>query len=547
MITTLHIKNIGIIDDLSVDFNQGFNVLTGETGAGKTLIIDSLGIIAGGRFSKEMIRNGENHSFVEVCIYMPESEFAVDGNVIVSREVYSNGRNSCRINGRLVTVAQLKDFMKDVIDIHGQHDNQAIMESSKHIQYLDCFAEGRIKDIKNEYLDLFLQYNNIKSELKKNYGDDKERERRLDLLKYQLEEIEQAKLKIGEEETLEDTRKIILNSEKIVENLSNAENQIENQVIDGINVAIKSLEKIENLDEIYKEKLDGLKTIYYDLQEISRDIVDEKEKIDFDEETRGEIENRLDIIFSLKRKYGNTISEILQYKEDLRKQIEGIENLEEYTEKLKKQKSKLEEKMLQLCENMNEIRIEYANKLSEKINGELQELEMKNAEFKVNIEWEDREFNSNGLNKIEFLIKTNVGEEYKPLIKIASGGEISRIMLAIKSVLADVDKVAVMVFDEIDTGISGIAAKAVGEKMKNIAKKHQIFVVTHLAVIAAAAEYNYYISKQVQNEKVKTIVKCLNEEEVIEEIARIASGDKNEVALEHARELRRLARKEKFT
>jgi len=539
MISTINIKNIGIIDNLSIDLNQGFNVLTGETGAGKTLIIDSLGIISGGRFSKEMIRKGEEYSYIEACIYMPESEIAIDGNIIVSREIYTSGRNSCKINGRLVTVSELKEFMKNVIDIHGQNDNQTLLDKSSHIGYLDSFIGNEIIQIKIEYRKLFEKYNEIKQELKNNYGDDKEKQRKLDLLKYQLNEINQASLKQGEDEKLEEQRKIIMNSEKISENLSIADNALSNETIDSINTAIRALEKIENIDEQYSKKLSELKNVYYDIQEISRDITGIKEKVYFDEEERNEIEQRLDIIFSLKRKYGNSINEILKYEEELEKEIYEIENLDEINNKLKKELKEIQYKMKELSDEMNKIRTIKAKELSEKINIELQDLEMKNAKFNAKVELDtENEFNKNGLNKVEFLITTNTGEEEKALIKIASGGEMSRIMLGIKSVLADVDKVPVLVFDEIDTGISGKAAKAVSSKIKNIAQKHQVLCVTHLASIAAKGDYNYYISKEVNNDKTSTKIKLLTEQETIEEIARIASGEVTQIAIEHARELK---------
>ena len=541
MISTINIKNIGIIDNLSIDLNQGFNVLTGETGAGKTLIIDSLGIISGGRFSKEMIRKGEEYSYIEACIYMPESEIAIDGNIIVSREIYTSGRNSCKINGRLVTVSELKEFMKNVIDIHGQNDNQTLLDKSSHIGYLDSFIGNEIIQIKIEYRKLFEKYNEIKQELKNNYGDDKEKQRKLDLLKYQLNEINQASLKQGEDEKLEEQRKIIMNSEKISENLSIADNALSNETIDSINTAIRALEKIENIDEQYSKKLSELKNVYYDIQEISRDITGIKEKVYFDEEERNEIEQRLDIIFSLKRKYGNSINEILKYEEELEKEIYEIENLDEINNKLKKELKEIQYKMKELSDEMNKIRTIKAKELSEKINIELQDLEMKNAKFNAKVELDtENEFNKNGLNKVEFLITTNTGEEEKALIKIASGGEMSRIMLGIKSVLADVDKVPVLVFDEIDTGISGKAAKAVSSKIKNIAQKHQVLCVTHLASIAAKGDYNYYISKEVNNDKTSTKIKLLTEQETIEEIARIASGDINDISIEHAKQLRKV-------
>ena len=539
MISTIQIKNIGIIDNLSINLENGFNVLTGETGAGKTLIIDSLGIICGNRFSKEMIRKGEEYSYVEASIYMPENQNSIDGNIIVSREIYTNGRNSCKINGRLVTVSELKEFMKQIIDIHGQNDNQTIMDKTSHIGYLDSFIGEKILNIKKEYRELFKRYNEIKLELKNNYGDDKEKQRKLDLLEYQLKEIEDVDLKIGEDEKLEEQRKIIMNSEKIVENLEVADNTLSEQAIDGINSAIRALEKIENIDETYSQKLSELKNIYYDIQELSRDISQMKEDVYFNEEERNELEERLDLIYSLKRKYGNSIEEILKYKEQIENEIYEIENLDEINNKLKQELSKIEEKMSTLANKMNQIRKESSKELSNKINQELADLEMPNAKFNVKIDFNtENEFNKNGLDIVEFMISTNVGEEEKALIKIASGGEMSRIMLGIKSVLADVDKVPVLIFDEIDTGISGKAAKAVSIKMKNIARKHQILCVTHLATIAAKGDYNYYISKEVENDKTRTKIERLDEEKVIREIARIASGDVNEISIEHAKQLR---------
>ena len=539
MITTINIKNIGIIDNISIDLNQGFNVLTGETGAGKTLIIDSLAIICGGRFSKEMIRKGEDFSYIEACIYMPENESSIDGNIIVSREVYSNGRNSCKINGRLVTVTELKEFMKSIIDIHGQNDNQTILDKSSHIGYLDSFIGKDILTIKKEYRSFYERYNQIKEELKNNYGDEKEKQRKLDLLKYQFNEIENAKLKENEEEQLEEKRKIMLNSEKITENLKIADEALSEQTIDNINIAIRALEKIENIDEKYSNKLSELKGIYDDIQELSRDISSLNEDVYFNEEERNQIELRLDEIYSLKRKYGNSIEEVKSYKNEIEKEIFEIENVDEINNKLKEELKIVTCKMEELSKSMNKIRIQKAKELSENINNELKDLEMQNAKFNCSVIYNtNNEFTKNGLDNVEFLICTNIGDEEKPLIKIASGGEMSRIMLAIKSVLANVDRVPVLVFDEIDTGISGKAAKSVASKMKKIAKNHQILCITHLANIAAQGDYNYYISKSVVDGKTRTNIKNLNEEETLKEIARIATGDINDISIEHAKQLR---------
>lgn len=532
MINTLHIKNIGIINEISIDLNNGFNVLTGETGAGKTLIIDSLEILAGGRFSKEMIRSGESYSFVEMQITLNGE------NMIISREININGKNMCKINGRMVTVNELKNFMSRIIDIHGQHDNQYILDISSHIKYLDEFSLSEIENERLKYSKLYDEYLKIKEELSKKYGDEKERQRRLDLLKYQLNEIETAKLKDNEDEELEEIRKVMLNTEKISENLNQADNQLSDVAIESISGAIKCLEKIEDIDIKYSKTLEMLKEVYYNLEEITRNISDYKDMIYFDDEKRNDVETRLDIIYSLKRKYGNNISEILQYKEDINSQIYEIENAEEHNNKLRIELVELEKQMLNSCSIMHEIRVKNAEILSKKINKELEELDMKNAKFKVNIEYDKSNYTINGLDKIEFYISTNLEEQYKPLAKIASGGEMSRIMLAIKTVLANVDNIETLVFDEIDTGISGITAKSVAEKMKLISKKHQVLCITHLATIAAKGDYNYYISKDMINGKIQTNIKLLNEKETIEEIARIASGDITEIALTHAKELR---------
>lgn len=538
MITTLHIKNIGIIEDITIDFNQGLNVLTGETGAGKTLIIDSLQIISGGRFSKEMIRKGENQSFVELCMYEPENENAIDGNIIVSREINLNGKNMCKINGRMVTVNELKEFMSQFIEIHGQNDNQNLLENKMHLNYLDGFIGEKILNQKQKYIALYDKYCEIKQELKNNFGDEKERQRKLDLLQYQIKEIEEANLKKNEEDELEEKRKVMLNAEKITENLQEADTLISENGIDSISMAIRALEKIEQIDSKYEKASSELKSIYYELQELARDVNSYKSDMDFNEEERDFIEERLDLIYALKRKYGNTIEEILKYKENIKEEVEHIENLEEYNEKLRKQQKEIEEQMKLLANNMHEIRTKKAEVLSEKINQELKELEMKNAKIDVKVIYLEDEYVRTGKNNVTFYITTNMGEEAKELSKIASGGEMSRTMLAIKKVLADTDQMPVLVFDEIDTGISGKAANSVASKLKTIANSHQVMCISHLPNIAAMADYNYFISKEVNQDRTKTQIKLLQEKEVIEEIARISSGEVNEVSLQYANELR---------
>lgn len=538
MITTLHIKNIGIIEDITIDLKEGLNVLTGETGAGKTLIIDSLQIISGGRFSKEMMRKGENQSFVELCMYEPENEKAIEGNIIVSREINLSGKNMCKINGRMVTVNELKDFMSGFIEIHGQNENQNLLENKMHLKYLDGFIGEKLLTKKQEYANLYDQYCEIKQELKNNFGDEKERQRKLDLLAYQIKEIEEAKLKIGEEAELEEKRKIMQNAEKITENLQEADTLISENGIDSISMAIRALEKIEPIDDKYEKASNELKSIYYELQELARDVNSYRSDMDFNEEERDFVEERLDLIYSLKRKYGNSIEEILNYLQDIQEEVNQIENLEEYNERLRKKQKEVEEQMKVLADQIHEIRSKKAKDLSEKINQELAELEMKNAKINIKVRYLENEYVRTGKDNVTFNIVTNQGEEEKELSKIASGGEMSRTMLAIKKVLADSDKMSILVFDEIDTGISGKAANSVASKLKKIASNHQVMCISHLPNIAAMADYNYFISKEVSKDRTKTQVKQLQEAEVIEEIARISSGEVNEVSLQYASELR---------
>lgn len=538
MITTLHIKNIGIIEDITIDFNQGLNVLTGETGAGKTLIIDSLQIIAGGRFSKEMIRKGEKQSFVEICIYQPENPNAMDGNIILSREIQINGKNMCKINGRMVTVNELREFMNQFMEIHGQNENQNLLETKMHLNYLDNFIGEKIEEKKQKYKQYYEQYEEIKQALKNNFGDEKERQRKLDLLQYQIKEIEEAKLKTKEEKELEEKRVIIANTEKITQNLQEADEQIAGNSIDRISMAIKALEKIENIDKNYQKITNQLKNIYYEMQELARDIKSHRIDIDFNQEERNFIEERLDLIHSLKKKYGNTIEEILAYKETIKQEVEQIEHAEENNKKLREKQKETEIQMNQLAQQIHEIRMQNAIQLSEKINEELEQLEMKNAKIDVKVRYLENEYLKTGKDNVTFYITTNKGEEEKELSKIASGGEMSRTMLAIKKVLADTDQMPILIFDEIDTGISGRAANSVANQLKAIAKKHQVMCISHLPNIAAIADYNYFISKDISQERTKTQIKLLQEKEVIEEIARISSGEINEASLQYANELR---------
>ena len=535
MITTLHIKNIGIIDDLTIELDKGFNVLTGETGAGKTLIIDSINIISGGRFSKEIIRRGEKYSFVEVNLFLETNDEFTDGNVVVSREVHLNGRNICKINGRLVTVTELREFMSNIIDIHGQNDNLKILSKMYQIGYLDNYCGNDLLKLKLEYSENYSKYLNIKKKLKENFGDNKERERKLDLLQYEFDEIDVANLKVGEEKELIEERMIYLNYEKISTSISQSID-FSSKALSNLESVIKSLEKIADLDDEYSKKLENVRNIYYELDDFSHDVNFMSDEIFFNEDEINEVESRLNLIHTLKRKYGNSIEEMLDYKSSIEAEINRINNLDEENEKLKNELENIKSLMNNICIKMHEFRFEISKKLNDRINKELVDLEMKNAKFNTRVKFLD-EFNQYGRDDVEFYISPNVGEDENELSKIASGGEMSRIMLAIKNVLADTDDTSVLIFDEIDTGISGKAAKSVGKKLRRIGDTHQVICITHQPSIAAVGNSNYFIYKDTFGGRTSTVVKKLDEEGVINEIARISNGEVTDIAKKHAIEL----------
>ena len=539
MISVLHIKNIGIIEDLYINLGDGFNVLTGETGSGKSLIINSLKLISGGRFSKEMIRKGEDYSLVELNIFNPKDKNSIDGNITISREIFSNGKNTCKINGRLVTCVELKLFMQKYIDIHGQNDNQLLLNENYQSKYLDDYCIKEIKLVLNKYSKLYKRYKEINTELEKNIGDDREKERKLSLLQYEFEEIEKANLKESEEEELENKHSLFMNAERISTSLEEAYSNTQ-ESMDAINAAVKSLARICDIDKKYNQIFEKLQNVFYELEENYYEIRDSKDMDSFNEEDRNYIEERLDLISDLKRKYGSTIKEILDFKTNTEAEINRINSLEEYNKKLKEELSYLKVEMKDICEELHDIRLKNANRLSSQINSELQELEMKNSVFSIKV-LERGTFKDNGSDDIKFFIKTNLGEDDKELTKIASGGEMSRIMLAIKTVLSDCDETDILIFDEIDTGISGKAAKVVGRKLKQIGKNHQVITITHQPSIAAKGDNNYYIYKVVEGERTHTEIRKLEEKEIIDEIARISNGEVTTAAKKQALELRKSA------
>ena len=528
----LHIKNIGIIDEITINFEDGLNILTGETGAGKSLIIDSINAITGLRMSKDIIKYGESMALVEACF------FCADETKILTREFFQNGRNVCKIDGRMVTLAELKEVGENLIDIHGQHDNQSLLNEKTHLDLLDSFAEKEIAELKIEYKNEYENYKEIKEKIKNSYGDPIERARRIDLLKYQKDEILQAKLTEKEEAELEERRNIMMNSEKIVGALKKSYSLFDESILDNLGNVTYELSNISHINAKYETVLQTINDSYYALKDASSEIYDYVEEVDFDEAEQREVEERMDLIFSLKRKYGNDVKKILEYLEQITEELDYLENSEEIIEKLKKELETKEKALKALALKIRKVRKEFSKQISENVNEQLVDLEMK----KAHIEFEFKEletYTENGMDSVQILICTNAGEGLKPLTKIASGGEVSRVMLALKTVLCMYDEIPTMIFDEIDTGISGQAGKAVAEKMKIIGNTHQVIAVTHLPVIAASGDANYYIEKNTVDERTSTSVRRLNEKETINEVARIIAGnDLSDAVIKHAEELR---------
>lgn len=550
MLSHVHINNIGIIDDLEIDFDKGLNVITGETGAGKTLLLSSIQMICGNKISRDMIRNGMDKAFVEALFYIEDTSlkevlknmgYDYD-EIVISRELLSSGRSIAKVNGRLVTIGELKELGEVLVDLHGQHDNQFLLDAKRHIEVIDNFAGKDIGALKSEYSKLYNKRREILDDIKRFGGNPEERLKTISFLKFQLEEIEGANLKINEDDALNEKRKILANAQKIINSLSYCYEAFSNE-----NGVINCLEKVRNrfselalLDKRYEEFSLTLNEAYYQLEDLKGNLAVEMNNVFVDEEELNIVDERLDLLFKLKKKYGDTVESILKTYEKIKEEYDELCNSEEIVSKLELDLARSEKELKEVANKISARRKMVGVELEKRLSDILTELEMPKAKFKIDVVSLDK-FLLTGMDEVEILFSSNAGEKVKPLDKVASGGEISRIMLALKNVLSDADIIPVMVFDEIDTGISGKAGFAVGEKMAEIAKSKQVICVTHLPSIAAKGNQNYYISKENIGDKTVTSVKKLNEEETIFEIARIISGGNiTDTALLHAKEIRNI-------
>lgn len=563
MLTRIFIQNVALIDKLEVEFGAGLNILTGETGAGKSIVIDSITALIGGRLSKELIRSGEEKAVVEGLFLINDDEkkkeliesgfdIEEDNCLLVVREFYQNGKNICRVNGRIVTVSMLKNLGDVLIDIHGQHDNQSLLEQSNHIGFLDSFIGDEISELKQNYTNKLNMYKNLKAELSGLWLNAEDRARKLDLMDFQIKEIESANLKIGEEEDLIVKRNKLANAEKIASTLSNSYEMLSGSDMQSnsiqllLNNLYKELSQIASLDHKYQNPVNIIEEITYSIQEIGRDIRLWRDEVEFNPQLLNQLDERLDLISRLKRKYGQDIESILDYLDNLKKDYDNMLDSEEKGRILQDKIRKLNEELMALAKKLSEKRKIYGIIMLGKVEEELSDLEMKNTRFEVRIDFigdhvkpEDLQFNKSGLDKVEFLISPNAGEPPKPLSKIASGGEMSRIMLAIKTILAKVDRKSVLIFDEIDTGISGKTGHAVAEKLAILSSSHQVICITHLAQIASMADFHFNIRKVNRNERTLTEVSLVSGDEEYKEIARIIGGANiTDTTIKHAKEIK---------
>lgn len=557
MIQELSVQDFAIISHLNIEFKDGMTVLTGETGAGKSIIIDAMGLLVGGRGSSDFIRDGAEKCRIEGSFYIEDRPSIVDyllekgiempdNLLIIQREIYRTGRNNCRINGQLVNTKMLREIGHQLVDIHGQNEHQELMNAAHHLNLLDSFATPDFQALLKKYRKHFSSYQNLEEKVKQFHANEKEYVQRMDMLQFQFEEIEAANLLEGEEEKLLEERKKLLSFQQITDALKNTYTYIEGEethALDLVAQAMNEMSGIEDLDPVYKETSELIQTSYYSLQEALNNVATLTDSLELDESRLVEVESRLDVIRQMKRKYGETVEKVLAYFETISDELSlsvfGGMDIEKVERELQQEKQLLQE----LSQQLTKKRKGTAKQLEKAILLELKELFMANTLFEV-IFTELNNLGEQGMDKVEFFISTNLGEELKPLVKVASGGELSRVMLAIKTIFSQSQEITSIVFDEVDTGVSGRVAQAIAEKIHQIGTNSQVLCITHLPQVAAIADTQYFIKKEIKNNRTETTVRELKQEERVDEIARMLSGSEiTPLTLEHAKELLSMAHK----
>lgn len=558
MLESLRVKNFALIEEAEVEFKNGLNVLTGETGAGKSILIGSINLALGAKADKDLIRTGEEYAYVELIFFTKDEKivskakemdiFPEDDRFIISRKISQN-KSVSKINGETVTVKQIKELAELLLDIHGQHEHQSLLKESKQKEILDTYCGDEVFQLKDKLKEVYKEYKEVCAKVKDQSQDEVTRKKELSLAEFEYQEIEEAKLSIGEDDELENTYKKMVNSKKIMESLNMAAAYTGNDGDNGagnlIGRAIRELKAVESFDEEVSNLSSQLMEIEDYLSDFSRSMYSHMQTMEFDESDFKQTEDRLNVLNHLKAKYGSSIERVLAHQKECKELIDRLSNYEIYQEKLLEEQKMLHKEVLELCNKISKIRKQYALKLEEEIKTALLELNFLQVQFSVLVNGMEDKISKDGFDSVEMVISTNPGEKLKPLANVVSGGELSRIMLAIKTVLASKDEIDTLVFDEIDTGISGKTAWMVSEKMGKLAKSHQLLCITHLPQIAARANAHILIEKSITNDATVTGISLLSEEDSVEELARMLGGmSVTEAVRNNAIEMKKLAKNE---
>ena len=557
MLQNLHVKNIALIDETEVDFGQGLNILTGETGAGKSILLGSVGLALGGKYSSDLLRNGAENGLVELTFSVDDGQIRQkleemdiipdDGMVTLTRK-FTGSRSISRINGETLNTGKLKEAAELLIDIHGQHDNKTLLQRKNHLVLLDLFGRKEIAPIKSEMSKCYKEYRAICKKEEETSLNDEERRRELSLYEFEVHEIEEAALRENEDEELEETYRRMTESRKITDAVAQTyrytcEDSSANAG-DCLTRAIRAFREAAEFDEEGDRLCALLMDVDSLLNDFNRELSEYASKFEFSEEEFKETEERLNLINHLKAKYGSSVSDVLAYCESKRHRIEQLNDYDAYIKQIEEEKEKALKKVERVTKKLHDVRNRYKTVFADEICIHLKELNFLDTRFEIHLK-DAGQFSANGKDEAEFYLALNPGEPVKPLENIASGGELSRIMLAIKTVLADAEDTPTLIFDEIDAGISGVTAAKVGEKLKLIGKSRQVICITHLSQIAAVADSHFLIEKSAENESVKTRIRLLNEEDSVKELARILGGDKiTSSIMESAREMKEMAKSE---
>ncbi len=552
MLSELSIKNFAIIETLSISFEKGLTVLSGETGAGKSIIIDAIHLLVGGRGSSDFVRHGEDRAEIEGLFLLEKSSHPVipkaqelgieieDDMLVLRREITKSGKSVCRINGKLVTIAILREIGGSLVDIHGQHEHQELMNESEHLSLLDQFGTHEVTTVLSEYGRVYEEYEQALRRLKNLNENEQQTAQKVDLYQFQLNEIQQAQLQLDEDEVLLEEKKRLSNFERIYEAVQSSYSALkdEHKGLDWISFVMGHMEGAAELSPEYKELAESVSNSYYVLEEVAAALRDELDQLEFDPGRLNEIENRLNEINGLKRKYGQSIAGILEYGAKIEEELETLLNKESHIDKLKKEISSFKKDLMIEGKELTTLRKRLAKTLTESIHRELKELYMQKTVFEVKINSGESQISKTGMDQVEFYISTNPGEPLKPLSKIASGGELSRIMLALKSIFSKHQEITSIIFDEVDTGVSGRVAQAIAEKIYKVSIDSQVLCISHLPQVAAMADTHLYIEKETQDGRTRTRVKKLNEDGKVKEISRMISGvEITDITKEHAKEL----------